>query len=240
MRMPLPPDDKPVPRAFGADTADLACAIDASRPAEAVDTLLNACLGEPPDTVRNWSVARRLDALVAIRQVDGRATETVALDCAGCGARFEIELDLQRCRLPVSDAVLAFQAGGRWLRARLPTGAEQSHWQRERTPLRLVAASLLDPALEPDDETLAALNRALAERDPLRELALQPACPECGAVNEQTIDLEAHLVSCFAGQQRAWLCEIAALAERYHWSEHAIAAMPAWRRAFYLQRLEAR
>ena len=238
-RTPLS-DAQPLPRAFGVDAAGLAWPIDAARPAEAVDYLLNACLGESREAVRNWSVARRLDALVAIRQADGRASETVAVRCAACGAPFEIELDLGQCRLPVSDAVLAFEAGGRWLQARLPTGAEQSHWQRERTPLRLVAASLLDPALEPDDETLAALNRALAARDPLRELALQPACPECGAVSEQTVDLEAHLLHCFAQQQRAWLGEIATLAEAYHWSEDSIATMPAWRRAFYLQRLEAR
>ncbi len=230
----------PLPRAFGTQLADLAAPIDPAQPAEAVDGLLCACFGETSETVRRWSVARRLDALVAVRQADGRAAEPVTLRCAVCHSPFEIEIDLQACRLPLSDGSVAFEIGGRMLQARLPTGAEQIRWQREHTPARAVAASLLECAQEPDDETLAALNRALAASDPLRGLPLQPTCPECGAAGEQALDLEAHLVSCFAQQQRAWLGDIATLAEAYHWSEAEIAAMPAWRRAFYLQRLETR
>lgn len=239
--MPSTPcDPVPLPRAFGTQLADLALPLDAALPAEAIDSLLCACFGESRETVRRWSVARRLDALVAIRQAEGRATETVTLHCGACQASFEAEIDLQACRIPLSDAAVAFQAGGRTLHARQPTGAEQVRWQRERTPVRSVAASLLESTDEPDDETLAALNRALAARDPLRGLPLHPTCPECGAAGEQALDLEAHLVGCFAQQQRAWLDDIANLAEVYHWSEAEIAAMPAWRRTFYLQRLETR
>ena len=230
----------PQPRAFGTQLADLALPLDAALQPEAVDSLLSVCFDQSRAAVQLWSVAHRLDALVAIRQADGRITEAVNLHCGACRMPFEAELDLQACRLPLSDAGVSFEAGGRILQARLPTGAEQIRWQREATPVRSVAASLLDTAHDPDDETLAALNRALAERDPLREISLRPACPECGAVGEQTLDLEAHLVRCFAQQQRAWLDDIANLAEVYHWSEAEIAAMPAWRRTFYLQRLETR
>ena len=239
MPRPQRSDATPLPRAFGTDPQDLAVPIDAVRSAEAVDQLLCACLGESCDTVQRWDVARRLDALIAIRQADGRDTESVALRCASCQAPFEIEIDLAACRLPLSDAAVAFESAGRTLKARLPTGAEQGRWQRERTPLRLVAASLLQSPEEPDEETLAALNDALATRDPLRELPLEPTCPECGVTGDDKLDLEAHLVDCFAQQQSAWLGEIATLAQAYHWSEAEIAAMPAWRRAFYLQQLDA-
>lgn len=231
------------PRAFGSEASDLACVIDARRPAEAVDNLLCACCGEAPETVRRWSVARRLDALVGIRQAEGRTAEMVTVCCPVCEAPFEIEIDLGACRLPVSEANVVFEVDGRTVEARVPTGAEQARWQRERTTWRRAAASLLHADLssreEPDDRMLAALDAALAARDPLRDLALRPDCPECGASIEHALDLEAHLVGCFSRRQREWLEEIATLALAYHWSETEIAAMPAWRRSFYLDRLEA-
>lgn len=239
------PHGQPSPpaRAFGTDVADLAERIDPASPAEAVDHVLSACLGLRPETVRDWSVGRRLDALVAVRQAEGRPAETLPLRCPACEQPFEIEIDLQACREPVSEEAVSVELGTQRLRLRLPTGADQARWQRERTPLYLVAGSLLESMPEPapaPDALVDALDRALAGRDPLRELALPAACPECGAASEHPIDLEAHLLACFARQQRTLLAEIAELAAVYHWAEADIAALPAWRREFYLQKARAR
>lgn len=224
--------------------------IDPSRPAEAVDTILASGLGEGLDTVRSWSVGRRLDALVALRQSQGHAVECVALRCAPCQAPFEVEIDLQACRSPVVEDEVVFEVAGQSRRARLPRGGEQALWQRERTPLRLVASSLLsdgrpvghagDGNVGDEHATLEALGRALAQRDPLRELPVQAVCPDCGHLAEHRIDLEVHLVGALAQAQRTLLADIATLAQAYHWSEAEIAGMPAWRRAYYLQQMEAR
>lgn len=231
------------PRPFCTDAADLAQPIDTRSPAEAVDHVLAACLALDPQAVRGWSLPRRLDALVAVRLADGHAAETLPLHCPACGQAFEVEIDLQACRAPVCEEAVTLEVGMQRLRSRLPTGADQAQWQREHTPLHLVAGSLLERAPEPapaPDVLVEALDRALAARDPLRELAVPADCPECGAAGEHRIDLETHLVAGFARRQRAWLSEIAELAAAYHWAEAEIAGLPAWRREFYLQKVRAR
>lgn len=219
--------------------------LDPDHPAEAVDQLLAAGLGKEAAAVRRWSVGRRLDALVALRQSQQGDVERVALNCAGCRAGFAVDIDLAVCRAPqMADQApfaVSYEVNGATRRARLPTGEDQARWQRERAPLRLVADSLMaDGRPCGDDDSLQALGQALAARDPLRELPVQAVCPECGQLADHHVDLEAHLVTAFAGAQRELLSQIAALAEAYHWSEAEIACMPAWRRQFYLQRLEAR
>lgn len=223
--------------AFGSDPAHLAARLDLCQPALAVDALLRACVAEQGAQAPRWSLARRLDALVAVRLAEGGCTEAVALRCPHCGAGFEAEIDLAACRHePPADAAVELEAQGRRLRARLPTGADHARWQREGTPLRAVAAELVQDAGDAplDDAAVQALNEALAAQDPLRELALSLRCPDCGAEAAHTLDLEAHLLAGFARAQRRLLGEIATLARAFHWSERDIAALPAWRRAFYL------
>lgn len=223
--------------------------IDPTRPAEAVDQLLATGLGEGVGIVRRWSVGRRLDALVALRQAQRGDVEPVALRCAACQDSFEVDIDLSACRAPVREDEaarppgdeVAFEVEGATRRARLPTGEDQFRWQRERTPLHRVADSLMADGLSCGGEVVVqALDRALSARDPLRELPVQAVCPECGRLGEHRVDLEAHLVEAFAATQRELLAQVATLAEAYHWSEAEIASMPPWRRLFYLQRLEAR
>ena len=238
-------------RAFATQPVDLEQLIDPAAPAASIDALLCACLhdahGRAPGKgeLGAWSVARRLDWLVAIRLAEGEAPERIALTCphAGCAARFEVEFDLAACRRPPADAPIEFaDANGTPFRARPPTGTDHARWHRECTPLRSAAASLLDRAdtgtpEEPDDDAIDALNRALAQRDPLRELPLDLACPDCGGTGRHVLNLEAHLLHIFAQAQRQWLAEIGLLARACHWREADIAAMPAWRRAFYLDRI---
>lgn len=235
-----------VARAFATDAADLASPIDAARPVASVDALLTSCLrdaeGGPPDAgaVRRWTVANRLDALIAIRQAGGATTENVSLRCGEreCGERFEAEIELAACRGSPTTAI-EFEVAGEALRARVPTGVDQAHWQEERTPLHLVVASLLESTTPVDEALVAALDGALAEVDPARELQLDLACPACGATHRHVVELETQLLATFAREQAAWLRQIARLARAFHWAEAEIARMPAWRRDFYLARLGA-
>lgn len=234
-------------RAFASEAADLAVRIDPQQPVESIDALLAGCLrsvGDAPlaaasqQRLRNWSVARRLDALIAIRLAGGVATEPIPLRCPRCGEPFEIGLDLAACRPAETPERIDFEVDGRRFEARCPTGDDHARWQAERPSLRLVAGDLLDTRTEPDDAVVAGLDAALARHDPARELPVSTACPACAHAVETSVNLETQLLHAFAAEQRAWLREIAAVARNYPWSEADIAAMPAWRRRFYLARAD--
>jgi hypothetical protein len=234
-------------RSFATDAGDLAVAIDAARPVASTDALLTTCLrdasGRAPelDTVRRWTVAARLDALAAIREAGGQRSEWVVFRCeaVGCDERFEAEIDLSVCRAKGSASTVEFAVAGGELRARLPTGADQARWQAERTPLHLVAASLLESDAPADRAVIDALDTALAEADPARELQLDLVCPACAAPQRRVVDMEAQLLGTFMQEQQALLRKIARLARAFHWAESDIARMPAWRRDWYLGRLDA-
>jgi len=131
---------------------------------------------------------------------------------------------------------IGFEVEGQRFEARCPTGEDHARWLSERPSQHAAAASLLDENTGPDDAIVAALNEALASQDPARELPVSTQCPACEAAIETVIALETRLLQAFAAEQRSWLREIAAVAQSYPWSEAEIAAMPAWRRRFYLAR----
>ena len=236
-----------VARAFATDSEHLAVPIDPARAVESTDAVLTTCLcdvsgGRPEvDVVRRWTVASRLDALAAIREAGGARTEWVAFLCEApdCAERFEAEIDLGACRVKGNAATIEFSVAGDTMRARLPTGADQARWQQERMPLHLVAASLLESGETADATVIAALDAALAEADPARELQLDLVCPACAAPQRRVVDLEAQLLDTFAREQQALLRKIVRLARAFHWAEAEIVRMPAWRRDFYLGRLDA-
>ena len=209
---------------------------------DAIDTLLTRCLygadsgANSAPSVRSWPVSRRLDGLISIRLAGGVSMETIPLRCPECNEDFEISLDLAASRPPATPERIAFEAGGELFEARCPTGADHARWLAERPSQRAAAASLLEAETEPDDAIVAALNEALASQDPARELPVSTQCPSCEASIETVIALETRLLQAFAAEQCTWLREIAAVARSYPWSEAEIAAMPAWRRRFYLAR----
>ena len=236
-----------VARPFGTEAVDLDVPIDASRPVESSDALLVACLrdasGRRPDVdgVRRWTVAARLDALAAIREASSARTEWMVFQCeaAHCTERFEAEIDLAVCRTEGVATTIEFPVDGNAMRARLPTGADLARWQRERTPLHLVAASLLDSIEPADPAVIDALDAALAEADPARELKLDLVCPACGSAQQRVVDMEAQLLGTFEREQKALMRKIVRLARTFHWAEADIVHMPAWRRDYYLGRLDA-
>jgi hypothetical protein len=76
--------------------------------------------------------------------------------------------------------------------------------------------------------------QALQALDPLVDFSLDTTCPHCGLENHFELDLE---VLCLRRLHRAqWVLleTVHTLAKHYHWSEAQIFAVPAWRRAYYL------
>lgn len=108
------------------------------------------------------------------------------------------------------------------------------------------AAIAADPAQKLADACIRPLpaspqQRALAER---AMAALAPAlsgpiggqCPQCGAVIAATFDARVYCLREFRERARFIYDDIDALAERYHWSEQDILALPSERRRLYAER----
>lgn len=242
----------PVPavRAFGTAATDLDVAF-GPRPADALATeVLLRCVGEDTGTLEHWSLALRLQALLAVRCADApEASASATVACTGCGSRFEIELPLRHCLQPVDETPLLLTSpAGRQLGVRLPRATDLAHWRSSAAhDEAALAASLVlavdgqapPPGFVPTADEVEAIAEQLAERDPFTALQVQATCPDCGHANSADLNLELLLLHDFAAQQRRLLDDVATLARAFHWSEAQILELPAWRRAHYLARVDA-
>jgi len=237
-------------RAFGSAATDLDVAF-GPRPADALATeVLARCVGEDAATVERWTLARRLQALLAVRcaeAADAAVSATVA--CTACGGRFEIELPLARCVQDVDETPLTLTpAPGRRLSVRLPQAADLAAWRATAADDEATLAARLVLAVDgqapapdfvPTAGEVEAIAEQLAARDPFTALQVEAACPDCGHGNAADVNLEQLLLHDFAALQRRLLDEVATLARAFHWSEAQILELPAWRRAHYLARVSA-
>jgi hypothetical protein len=236
-------------RAFGENPEDLDLDFALPRP-ELVTRLLAQCVRPqsgawPEDELWSWTLAQRLQGLLAIALASGVARLSVVEPCANCAEGLEIEVEPtvfeREERLtafdwsPVPEQVLSVS---------LPTGREQqAWWQAGDVSVEAMARRLVfgrddgadDDALSSD--WIEALGAQLAQHDPLTALELQAACPACGAETRIPLDLEVELLKLLQARQRHSLLQIHLLANAYHWSEAAIMRLPAWRRRFYLMQV---
>lgn len=222
-------------RPFGLAAADLDVAFGRA-PEQAATALLARCTGHDEATVHGWTLARRLQALLAVRLADDpKAQADAAVRCHACGEAFEFSLPLAPCLAEVDDSPLEWTApDGRRLVLQLPRAADLEAWRGlDEAAIAARMAGTEVPA--PWQAPLAA---ALAERDPLSALAVEAACPACGHVHDVEVDLQSLLLAHFGARQRRLLDEVATLARAFHWSEAQILALPAWRRAHYLAGIE--
>jgi hypothetical protein len=240
--MPLLPSLRP----FGAP-ADLG--IDFGQPDRPalVTALLAGCSGGL-DAAHWWAqpVGVRTAALLAlVRLGDGaRAFELAArCDRPACGAPVEFPLPI--------DALLGMAEAGpirvalgdaRTVTLRRPTGDDLRAWRaaapatREQAVETMLGALLIEGEVRTQDQ--ARLSEAVAAHDPLVDFAVACTCPACGAAFELALDLEALALARLAGRQRALLREVHRFASAYGWSEGAVLALPAGRRAAYLALIE--
>jgi hypothetical protein len=117
---------------------------------------------------------------------------------------------------------------------RLPSGADQLAVEGRRD----AAMELARRCLEPDDAP-APLRRiaeaAMARLAPSLANDVAGACPECGATVEVHFDPRYFCLRELRERARFVYGDIDLLAQRYHWSERDILALPAARRASYAE-----
>lgn len=206
--------------------------------------------GDAPSVRDFWwaqTVGRRTAALLRLlARTDGRAQLALTASCASaaCGEAFEFELPLSA--LPEGAAggePIAVPLGdGRSAALRRPTGDDLRRW-REAAPssrddaVRAMLDSLVvGGEVSVDDEAQVA--EAIAAMDPLVAFSVACQCPACGAANDVAVDLEALALKRLASRQRALLLEVHRFASAYGWTESEVLAVPAARRARYLELMD--
>jgi hypothetical protein len=86
------------------------------------------------------------------------------------------------------------------------------------------------------DKTKARAEAAMAVLAPPLAGALQGRCPDCGAEITAWFEARAYCLRELSLHARYVYDDVDTLAERYHWSERAILALPGTRRALYAER----
>lgn len=192
-----------------------------------------------PGTAATLPVPERDVLLAAAWRMTSGPTIADSLTCAECGARFDIDFDLdavvEQARaamggLPVADGVYTLSSGARF---RMPTGED------ERAVLGLVeeeaAAALLARCLVAGDpqrdgpDVVAAMERVGEGLD----VDLDARCVECGHPHQVRFQIQDYLLGAFAADWSGLAEDIHRLAIAYRWSLGEILALPrARRRAF--------
>ena len=161
-------------------------------------------------------------------------------ECDACGESIEIAFDagqITTASAPAGASVEVTTADRSW-RARVPTSRDllalertSPHDARSRLLRRL-----LDDQDEPDAATADIIVAALAARDPQADVLLDLACPTCDRRVALPFDIANFLWDELDRWAHGLLDEIHVLARAYGWREHDILAMPASRRAAYIER----
>lgn len=239
-------------RTFGSESADITIDFADTRRPDLVTRLLVAGLRRTNGRrfaeaeIWDWTVTRRLQSLLALVAATQGALAEVKIDCPEAGCDQEMEIDLDLAAFPhAADAepVACSPEENVQLRLRLPTGSDQRRWLENGTAEpSAMAALLIDAGGESvssvPEHWLSPIADALEAHDPLTALELDVRCPACSAGNRIPFDLEGFLLGQLQSAQAGLLSQVDALARGYHWSEAEIVSIPAWRRAFYLRRLD--
>ncbi|MEU6785322.1 hypothetical protein ABZ912_39560 [Nonomuraea angiospora] len=179
--------------------------------------LLAAGTGRTPGELAHLNVGQRDRALFELRAaLFGSSLDGVAT-CPECGTDVEVSFDQEQLLDPPSSAP-----------CRLPTSADVAAALSERDPCE----ALVGRCSEAEDAEKTAA--AWAAADPLVDVELCLACPDCGREWAESFDIVSYLWSELDGWCRRTLLEVHDLAAAYGWTEPQVLALSAWRRQCYL------
>jgi len=256
---PGSPLDLPPARAYGQAPSDLDIEFGwQNRPALVTTVLAQCCERDDASAEARqeaaWSLplGRRIVRLLQIVELStGSDALPLTLRClnGSCGQPFEIALGFAPllASAPATEPgadMIPFPLGNTTTVAlRLPTGRDQSTWQKQTyATVREATAAIVHSLLtNPPTELIIApeyldpIAAAMEEADPLVAFYVVTQCPNCSSSVDVPIDLEQVSLQKLAGLRRILLREIHALATRYGWSEDEILALSSVRRAEYLR-----
>jgi hypothetical protein len=248
-------------RAFGQTPGDLDLDFEATSLPHLVTAVLHCCaVGPdgtrlPPASFWDLTVGERLAALLLIAEQSLGTDLMVLLQCPNpaCGQQLEVPLSMAELAglegAVETSNLIPTRQGDENLWLRRPTGRDQLQWlagsfKDERTARNAMIMTLASelPAAWADtqipEEAALAISREIESHDPLVHFSLRVTCPSCQEIHSQVVDLQDLALNSLRQVQRRLLDDIHRLALNYHWSEAEIAALPPWRRAHYLARVE--
>lgn len=191
----------------------------------------------PETAVAELPVGARDALLLLVREwLFGAQMECIAV-CPACTARLEFSLATTALRaLAPATAVQQLDVGGQQLAFRLPASADLLALPPgPAATRRLIERCLVDAPAMLSDEALAAVATAMAAADPLLDLRIELACPDCGHRWAAPFDIAGFVWQELDRWARRLLRDVHTLARAYGWSEREILALSSQRRALYLQ-----
>ncbi len=213
----------------------------------------------PLSALSDWPVGRRDAALLAFSERLFGPRLPAQAHCPRCAALLELEVDVARLAAVVPRELadpFVFRSAGFRVTYRLPNAgdlaalgrrttdrddaAPTNRWLLDRCIVAVEHGEATDDA-EPDAQAPAEIAAALeseltetiAAADPLAEIALELACPDCAAAWSAPFDIVRFLWSEVDAWAARILDEVHILASHYGWSEADILALSPQRRQNY-------
>lgn len=237
----------------GEDHAFLLDAAGSATPNERANALLERCLDEddPAALVASLVAGDREALLLQLRRLTLGETLDSVLPCAECGEPMELELrvddllvDAYEAPRPSYELTIDAADPPLIVRFRLPTQADvreaaaSANADPDDARAQLIARCVSNAAGGALDdasaEATAAIEAAMAERDPQAEIELDLTCPACATLFSVVFDTASFLLQELDARAAALFEEVHALALHYHWSEREILAMSPSRRERYI------
>lgn len=190
------------------------------------------------DTLADWPLGRRNQALVELRCACFGTRLRAWITCERCPEKLEFDLDGGALAQGAEDRTETIVVDGQTFR--LPTSRDVAGVVHESDPdqavARLVEACRV--ARDPSDGTMADLeevSRQLSLADPMAEILIHLRCPTCGCENSPPLDIGSFLWTEIEVRAKRLLREIHVLAAAYGWTEQTVLALSEHRRAAYLE-----
>lgn len=203
---------------------------------------------------RALSMGDREALLLHVRRLTIGERLPCVLSCPSddCGEPLELELDVADLLIePGEDARPLWHEvrhGGRTVRFRLPTGADQEHAalaladgvDESRVALDFLSACAESDAAEWPRELRALVSERMEQLDPQADLNLAFRCPACEREGSVPFDPGAYVLDELSDRADVLDEQVHVLAAAYGWTEDAILALPPARRGRYIELVEAR
>jgi len=215
------------------------------RPLDQALLALSAALPDvAPETLADWPLGRRNHALLEMYRFCFGPHLQAWSGCAQCGEQMEFRIDSRALINHASGANAETVSVGGYS-FRLPSSRDLAAAAREReiglAGIRILERCQLSGAKRANwsEEELNQIEASMALCDPLAETRLALRCPTCDHEAEETLDIVGLVWSEIASHANRLLREIHSLASAYGWTESQVLSLSAYRRARYLEMVEA-
>jgi hypothetical protein len=226
----------------------------AHSPAQRALILLTlACDETPVEELAQFSIGRRDAQLLALREQTFGPQLASTTICPACAEQLEFNVDIADVRATSNtepERTLHLTHADYGVEFRLPTSLDlatldpgASVETNRQTLLRrcVIMARLAGSEVAAEElpaEVGAAIAQRMANADPLADVQIALACPQC----QHTWPTPFDIVSFFWLEIHAWanrlLREVHSLASAYGWREAEVLALSPWRRQAYLELIE--